>query len=209
MKTMNYGTGCAPSKLDGTEYVYDDIFEDVPEEYSFITVMPPVRDQGDTSKCVCYSMTAYMDWLKNLDESDNNGVQFNIDEIYNKRSNKPQEGMTIKEACSLVKRDGLVANNRQVYKIKGYAMVRSEEALKCALMANGPCLAGLLCYKEGQDRYFWRGRTNLGGHCITIIGWNKNGFIIRNSWGNRWADRGHVVLPYSDFNKIFEIWTMY
>ena len=72
--SQKYYCGCTPSKLDGTEYNFNEVFDELPEEYNYITVMPPVRNQGQTSKCVCYSITACMDWRKNLNENDNNGI---------------------------------------------------------------------------------------------------------------------------------------
>lgn len=36
-----------------------------------------------------------------------------------------------------------------------------------------------------------RGGPFVGGHCFCIIGWHKNAWIIRNSWGSCWADSGY------------------
>ncbi len=41
-----------------------------------------------------------------------------------------------------------------------------------------------------------------GGHCVTIVGYNKNGFIIKNSWGISWADGGYATVSYN-FHKLF------
>jgi C1A family cysteine protease len=48
----------------------------------------------------------------------------------------------------------------------------------------------------------------MGGHCILIVGYNENGFIIRNSWGNLFGNKGYTLLPYNEFNSIFEAWTI-
>ena len=39
----------------------------------------------------------------------------------------------------------------------------------------------------------------LGGHAIMAVGYNdeKEHFIIRNSWGIDWGDRGYFYMPYS------------
>jgi hypothetical protein len=29
-----------------------------------------------------------------------------------------------------------------------------------------------------------------GGHAVAIVGYDKDGFIVRNSWGNNWGDKG-------------------
>lgn len=40
--------------------------------------------------------------------------------------------------------------------------------------------------------------TLLGGHAVLLVGYNNstNQFIARNSWGNRWGDRGYFYMPY-------------
>jgi len=38
----------------------------------------------------------------------------------------------------------------------------------------------------------------LGGHCVTIYGFDdvKKQYIVMNSWGPRWGDKGFFYLPY-------------
>jgi len=38
----------------------------------------------------------------------------------------------------------------------------------------------------------------LGGHCVLLVGYNNNTqrFIVRNSWGTSWGDRGYFYMPY-------------
>lgn len=199
-----YGTGCIESKLDGTEYKFEEQSITIPSEYSYIGMMPPVRDQGRSYKCVCYSLTSYLDWKKNSYEGDNNGEQFDVDELFAIREDKQAPGMSIKEALRFLRHEGLNG-----YKIDEYSMVGSPEQAMQALILNGPLVGGLPVYKYSQNDYFWRKNGDyMGGHCITIIGYNKEGFIIRNSWGSKWAKKGHIVMPYEDFEKFFEVWTM-
>jgi hypothetical protein len=42
------------------------------------------------------------------------------------------------------------------------------------------------------------------GHALTVIGWNETGFIVQNSWGDLWGDKGFAILPY-EYN-IVEAW---
>lgn len=48
--------------------------------------------------------------------------------------------------------------------------------------------------------------NNLVVHNCTV-GYNKLGFILRNSWGNRWNGDGYTIFPYEDFGMQWEIWT--
>ena len=40
--------------------------------------------------------------------------------------------------------------------------------------------------------------SNLGGHCITMVGYDDNRKLIecRNSWGPGWGDHGYFWIPY-------------
>lgn len=203
-KTRTFGTGCNPSIMDGTEKVLE--IEDkieLPAECSWRNVMPPVRDQGSTQTCVCQTLTSMLDYQKNLRTGEprvcNN---FSIQELYDQRTDKRLEGMTFKDAFHYLRHNGLNGE-----KIQGYAKVNSLEMAKYALLMFGPIACGLPVYNTGS--YFWRkGNRDLGGHAVTLVGYNEKGFVIRNSWGSTWADKGYTEIPYQEFmNNCFECWT--
>lgn len=207
---MNYSLGCSPSKLDGTEKIINDtLIDEIPESFDWNKIMPPVRDQGQSSTCVCQSLTGVLDFYYNKTHNQvkvcNN---FSIDELYSIRANKNAEGMTIKEALNYLRHHGL--NN---YKINGYAMIKDAEIMKQCLFMYGPCVGGFMVYLQKDDpteRYFWKpSNKSMGGHCITFTGYDKDNIIIRNSWGTKWADNGYVKIPCKDFNKYcFESWSV-
>ena len=199
-----YGLGCCPSELAGTEHIYNETGVTLPKNFSYVGVMPPVLNQGRTNKCVCYSLTAYLDWRKNCKEGDNDGSQFSVDELYDIRTSKPQDnGMQIKEALRYLRHTGLNG-----MKINEYALVKSIDAVKESLVLNGPCPAGLPFFSSQEE--FWKhGNKMFGGHCILFVGYNEEGFILRNSWGSKYADNGYIIFPYEDFaSKVFECWTI-
>jgi len=58
-----------------------------------------------------------------------------------------------------------------------------------------------------------KSESSLGGHCIKSVGYDdsKEYFIVKNSWGTSWGDKGYCYIPYeyvlnqglaSDFWKI-------
>lgn len=201
--------GCKPSKLDGTEQIYAKKQNlKIPEAYTYEPYMSPVLNQGSESTCVPCSISAHLNWNHNITAKTNkvdNGV--NIKEIYNVRADKKAEGMTIKEALHYIYKHG-VNSKAGLMKIRKYAMVKSDYMLKQAILMNGPCLAALKVYNFNFE--FWNKNDGeyQGGHCISIIGWNKNGFIIRNSWGSSWGNKGYTLIPYEDFSEMIEIWTI-
>ncbi len=46
-----------------------------------------------------------------------------------------------------------------------------------------------------------------GGHAFAIVGYNKDGFWIQNSWGKRWGDGGLALWTYKDWaENIMDAW---
>lgn len=205
----NIAYGWKPSQLDGSEQKFDVMKNfNIPEEYSYIDYLPPVENQGQTNMCVTYSLAAHLDWNCNVDSGMSNNQNNHIDkkEIYSVRTIPGDNGMSFKEALNFLKKQGVKSDYGKL-KIEKYAMVRSFLALKQALLLNGPCVGGLMV-KNPQANDFWNGNQNYGGHAIAIVGYTKNGFVIRNSWGPRYGKDGYWILPYNEFNKILECWTI-
>ena len=44
-------------------------------------------------------------------------------------------------------------------------------------------------------------------HAMTIVGYNNEGFIIRNSWGEDWGNKGYTIYKYDDWSSHWEIWS--
>lgn len=40
-------------------------------------------------------------------------------------------------------------------------------------------------------------RQNYSGHVVTIVGFNDQGFIFKNSWGTDWGDAGYGYISYA------------
>jgi C1A family cysteine protease len=50
----------------------------------------------------------------------------------------------------------------------------------------------------------------LGGHVATMYGYDdtKKQFIVMNSWGSGWGDKGFFYLPYDYLKYMSDLWTM-
>jgi len=201
--------GWQQSKMDGSEHKFNEVKSfNIPEQYSYVSFLPPVENQGATNMCVTYALAAHLDWNCNVDKQQDTSMKNNISkqEIYNARSIPGDNGMTFKEALSFLRKRG-VTSDHGIMKIDSYALVGSVLALKQALIMNGPCVAGLMVRDESAYE-FWNGRKRLGGHAVAIVGYTRDGFIIRNSWGEKYGDHGYAILKYYDFGQILECWTI-
>ena len=108
------------------------------------------------------------------------------------------------------------------YKIKGYQRVNGVDEIKNALKINHPVLIGMKLYESFDTKMTAidgiipvpniTKEKYLGSHCMLIVGYddNKNGgsFIIQNSWGPKWGDRGHCYVPYSCCKYMHDQWTI-
>jgi len=41
--------------------------------------------------------------------------------------------------------------------------------------------------------------NKIGGHAFAILGYNEDGFVVQNSWGEEWGYLGFAVLSYKDW----------
>ena len=114
------------------------------------------------------------------------------------RAKGTQDGISFKQILSYLKKMEV---------IQEYALIYSEQALKTAIRINGPCL-GVLNVYDSNNCNFWEGEKLEGEHGISLIGWDNNDFIIRNSWGDKWCKGGNTLLPGNRFNLLQEIWTI-
>ncbi len=193
---MNFGY--VKSKLDGTEQKFSSTLQTIPKQFTLVPDLPKVIDQKSDPICVPCSISAFIDWKFRDD------AKTNLKEIFSNGGTK--DGMSFKDALHFIRHDG-VSTSQGNFKIKQYAMIGSIPVLQTAIIMNGPCIGGLPVYNNGMR--FWEKTDSLqGGHAIAIVGYDKDGFIIRNSWGTYFGQKGYTHLDYEDFSSFYEIWTM-
>lgn len=110
------------------------------------------------------------------------------------------------------------------YRIAQYARVpQSPQSFEAVLSAGMPILIGIAVYESfgrvgSSGRVAVpnpRGERLLGGHALVVVGFDRTDtarpvFIVRNSWGVSWGDRGDCYIPYSylmDRGLCFDPWT--
>ena len=92
--------------------------------------------------------------------------------------------------------------------IKDKSIVLNE--IKETLVQGLPAMFGFLVFdsireaNNGKIPYPERGEAQLGGHAVLCVGYNDSmkigkctgAFLIRNSWGEEWGEKGYGYLPY-------------
>lgn len=219
-----------PSPYDERDWIFEakvcTSIDDVPQTFKCKNILP-VKNQGKRGTCVAMTLSCVKEYQEATEHSAMKGVKMSPNSLYIYR--KPSSGMYCRNAMKLLQEKGMCTEKKFPYsktteptkipdaavkealnfRIKSYARIETVAGTKRALMESGPLLIAFPYYKNGKPQ-FWR-KPNMsskadGGHAVTIIGWTKDGFIIRNSWGKSWNGDGHVMYPYSDWGMHWEIW---
>ena len=115
---------------------------------------------------------------------------------------------------------------------KQYNKKQVLDRIRSALNRDLPLIFGFTCYqsalsqarKNGEIPYPTKQDEQSGGHAVLLVGYddtmiikNKDdgskttgAFIIRNSWGDKWGDKGRGYIPYSYLlnYKLQDIWCL-
>ena len=214
------------SPLDNRDFTIDKVDDNFPEILDLKKMLPSIRNQGSQGSCAAHTAACMKEWqeLQDVGFWKHMSPQF----IYNNRENQDSEGMYPRDVMRILYNLGCCSeekypygkiespdnisdfayNNAKQYKIKGYARIYTINGLKNALYKYGPCLLAVPVYNYGSS--MWKkgpGETQKGGHAMTIVGYDEDGFIIRNSWGSNWCNDGYTNLNYNDWECIWEVWS--
>ena len=205
----------------------------LPEEFDLRRQLQPIRDQGKQGSCYAQATACMKEYHEKIDNEFDEYMSPQF--FYNNRPNiydnngLNDEGMYGRDVMKLLKTIGIcressypygrietkfdipseIFEEAKEYIIESYARVNTKKTLKECLFTNGPCLIAFPVYNNGPE--FWKKKSRhdkmSGGHAVAVVGYNKDGFIIRNSWGTRWGDKGYTLYKYSDWGSHWEIWS--
>lgn len=95
-------------------------------------------------------------------------------------------------------------------RISTYYKITDVDKLKYSIFHDGPAVAGIKVYnaiklnKNNIYEYNITKKKNFFGHAIMIIGWTKDNWIVQNSWGKSWGDKGLFYIPIEkSFDEVF------
>lgn len=97
-------------------------------------------------------------------------------------------------------------------RITSYYRVYNENEIKASLMEHRPIIFAMEWFgdiridKYGMMNTKQESSSKNGHHCMVIYGWNKDGWLIQNSWGKFWGNDGRAIIPYDI--KLDEMWSI-
>jgi C1A family cysteine protease len=109
------------------------------------------------------------------------------------------------------------------YKVVEYQRVSQDLAdMRDCLAAGYPFVFGFTVYQSFESAAVARtGKVPMpkwferavGGHAVTAVGYDdpSKRFIVRNSWGDGWGDKGYCTMPYdylTNSHLADDLWTI-
>lgn len=107
-----------------------------------------------------------------------------------------------------IKPNNIAVSDALKRKVRLYERVANHNGCLDAIANGYPVTIGFNVYSSFESSTVARTgmmpypntRTErlLGGHAVLLVGYNKNtqNYIVRNSWGASWGDRGYFYMPF-------------
>ena len=167
----------------------------------------PPKDQGSMPMCAAYAAASYVEnilWRKNCYPTEVKPAW--IYKAAKQIDGYPNEdGTTLTAVLQAILDRGIF--DKEYCKIK---ILRTPEQVKLAIHQYGTCLVGVMVTKEyylcNEKKHSVCGegeQTAMGGHALQCVGFNRDGFICRNSWGRKYGYDGNFIIAYPQFEKHF------
>ena len=188
--------------------------------------MRAVKNQHSVSSCVAHALAAVVEYFNFMQEKTDTTMSTEfiygnrINHIYT------DKGMIIRDALENLRKYGTCPNSSMpgnievpeairrfnqdalgvipaAYpnRITNYCSLYKKNDMKLWLMTKGPIVFSVKWYENywltvNNELHFDEKSEPSGCHCMVIYGWNKEGWLFQNSWGNTWGDGGRAVYPY-------------
>lgn len=217
------GLGAIPSPPDVRDFKIATVAGVLPEEFELDPVK--VKNQGSVGSCVAHTLAEIVEWHCTKETQTTEQVSTDYIYGNRRNTLYKNSGMVVREAISSVVDYGDcleadLSGNHEVPKaieifeqnvdslkdkalprrFTAYVRLRSDDEIKTALMNYGPVVIVTpwftdIKYANGILDSESRKEAN-GAHCMMLYGWNKRGWLVQNSWGSRWGNKGRCIMPF-------------
>lgn len=192
----------------------------------------PVRNQANCGACVAFATIAVIEDQLTIDSRSLwKRDAFSQEALFTCGKGNCNSGWRVETAALVVEKIGVVDSaclpygagaagktvacgtfcenqDQRTLKIKSIIRPKGAAAIKEALK-RGP-LVTTMAVLQGFDSYtggIFKAKPDakyLGGHAVAIVGFNDSEryFIIKNSWGEDWGEKGYARMSYDDISGV-------
>ena len=188
--------------------------------------MRAVKNQHSVSSCVAHALAAVVEYFNFMQEKTDTTMSTEFIYGNRINHTYTDQGMIIRDALENLRKYGTCPNSSMpgnievpeairrfnqdalgvipvAYpnRITNYCSLYKKNDMKLWLMTKGPIVFSIKWYENywltvNNELHFDEKSEPSGCHCMVIYGWNKEGWLFQNSWGNTWGDGGRAVYPY-------------
>lgn len=188
--------------------------------------MRAVKNQYSVSSCVAHALATVVEYFNFMQEKTDATMSTEFIYGNRINHTYTDKGMVIRDALENLRKYGTCPNSSMpgnievpeairrfnqdalgvipvAYpnRITNYCSLYKKNDMKLWLMTKGPIVFSVKWYENywltvNNELHFDEKSEPSGCHCMVIYGWNKEGWLFQNSWGNTWGDGGRAVYPY-------------
>ncbi len=217
-----HGTGLLKGGLKGLTKTYESLPADkLPDSFDLraMGMVSPIKNQGQCGSCWAHGTTESLEdaiLFAGLP-----GLQLSVQQATFCNDNEYGCGGGFMTSADYLVNPGLALDSAAPYdpgrggcpnapvaaKAKSWSFVGAEgrapttDEIKTALVAHGSVFVTV-----SAGGYDWNGQAEMTecgnsgtNHIVEIVGWRPNAggeWIMRNSWGTDWGDKGFAYMPY-------------
>jgi len=223
--------GTVPSPKDKRDWIsaLPVASDDLPDEF-ILPGTPETKHQGSLGSCYAFAIASAHEHMNRIKRN----RPLNLSELFlwfNTRiKDQPGSGGYIREALEYARKHGIAMEvswpydtdkwndqpgwgsyyGARFFRIKSYHRVNGIAEAKKALHGGYPVIFGMKVHADrlnAPDGVILAPKgKEIGGHAMYLYGWNSIGLLDQNSWGPSWGKLGRAVLPYDQWEHVFEAW---
>lgn len=186
------------------------------------TILPTIKNQGNANNCWGFALASA------IEMNVMRGYQTNIkiDPTYMIQSHGfdlgDNRGGSLNMSIAYLSRGGYLGNDFTDYVLSSVNYLDKDsktrrETLKQAVLEQGAVYANIKWDKSNFNEltagYYNKSALKGVDHALVVIGWDDHykksnflqpppedgAYICKNSWGEKYGDRGYIYVSYSDF----------